>query len=89
MMKRIAAVLAALAVAVAAPTVASAYDGDGDGMHRGWSHDRTQRNVMAPRRERPVGDVMAPDRRIHNNVGDVMAPSRTHNPVGDVMAPSR
>ena len=81
-MKSIAAVLAILAcVAVAAPSTASAYDGDG--MRRGWSHHR------APRRDRPVGDVMAPDPRIHNNVGDVMAPSRTGNRVGDVMAPSR
>ena len=84
MMKRIAAVLATLAcVAVAAPTTASAYDRYGDGMRRGWSQHRV------PRRDRPVGDVMAPDPRIHNNVGDVMAPSRTGNRVGDVMAPSR
>jgi hypothetical protein len=83
-MKSIVAVLAALtAVAVASPTVARAYDGYGDG-YRGRSYQR-----MAPRRDRPVGDVMAPDPRIHNNVGDVMAPSRTRNPVGDVMAPSR
>ena len=83
-MTRMAAVLATLAcVAVAAPTTASAYDRYGDGMRRGWSQHRV------PRRDRPVGDVMAPDPRIHNNVGDVMAPSRTGNRVGDVMAPSR
>jgi len=88
-MKKIAAVLATLvSVAVAAPTIASAYDMQGDGMHRGWSHRRMQRDVMAPRRDRPVGDVMAPDRS-HNNVGDVMAPSRSRGTVGDVMAPSR
>jgi hypothetical protein len=76
------AVLATLAFVIA-PTIASAYDGDG--ARRGWWHHRTQRNVPP---SRSVGDVMAPDRSRHN-VGDVMAPSRTRNPVGDVMAPSR
>jgi hypothetical protein len=86
-MKRITVVLAALAsFAVAAPTIASAYDMHRDGMHRGMMHHRGYRDVMGPRRGNHVGDVMAP--RQNNHVGDVMAPTRG-NHVGDVMAPSR
>ena len=81
-MKRITAVLAALAcVTLAVPTIASARDG----MYRGGWHHHMHRGTVA--RGRVPGDVMAPDRP-GNPVGDVMAPDRGRVP-GDVMAPSR